>query len=80
MAYARRSTKRRTPTSRYRATARRSFTATRGKRKTARRRASPSGGRTIRLVIEHAMPNDTQRPVILSAAADRKDRNQKRTF
>lgn len=80
MAYARRTTKRRTSSSRYRPAARRSFTATRGKRKTARKRASPSRDRVIKLVIEHAMSSDVQRPQLLMANADRKDKNAKRTF
>jgi len=80
MAYARRTTKRRTSSSRYRPAARRSFTATRGKRKTTRKRASAPRDRVIKLVIEHAMSGDVQRPQLLMANADRKDKNAKRTF
>lgn len=80
MAYARRSTKRRVSSSRYRPAARRSYTATRRKRAAPRKRASSAGGRTIKLVIEHAMSGEIQRPQLLMANADRSDKNKKRTF
>lgn len=80
MAYARRSTKRRVSSSRYRPAARRSHTATRRKRAASKRRASARRGQTIKLVIEHSMPNDIQRPQLLTSEADKKDKNQRRTF
>ena len=80
MAYARRATKRRTSSTRYRPAARRSYTATRSKRKAPRKRASSAGGRTIRLVIEHMQSGEVQRPQLLMANADRADKNKKRTF
>ena len=80
MAYARRSTKRRSSSSRYRPAARRSYTATRRKRAPARKRASSSRGQIVKLVIEHTMPNDVQRPQLLMANADKADRNKKKTF
>lgn len=80
MAYARRTTKRRISSSRYRAAARRSYTASRNKRKTTRKRASSAGGRTIRLVIEHMQSGEVQRPHVLMANADRADKNKKKTF
>lgn len=80
MAYARRTTKRRTSTSRYRPAARRSYTATRRKRAAPRKRASSAGGRTIRLVIEHMQSGEVQRPQLLMSNADRSDKNKKKTF
>lgn len=80
MAYARRrTTKRRSPTPRYRATARRSYTATRRRKSTARRSTGRSQ-QTVVLRIEHQQPSDIQRPMVLMAQADKKDRNQRRTF
>lgn len=80
MAYARRTTKRRISSTRYRPAARRSYTASRSKRKTTRKRASPAGGRTIRLVIEHMQSGEVQRPQLLMSNADRSDKNKKKTF
>lgn len=80
MAYARRSTKRRISSSRYRPAARRSYTASRSRRKASRKRASPAGGRTVRLVIEHMQSSEVQRPQLLMGNADRSDKNKKRTF
>lgn len=80
MAYARRSTSRRVSSSRYRPAARRSYTATRRKRAPARRRTSSARGQVVKLVIEHSMPSDIQRPALLTALADRKDKNKKKTF
>ena len=80
MAYARRATKRRTSSTRYRPAARRSYTATRRKRAATRKRASAPRDRVIKLVIEHAMSGEVQRPQLLMANADRGDKNKRKTF
>lgn len=80
MANARRRTKkRRSQTPRYSPTARRSYTATRRRKSTARSSTRRSQ-QTVVLRIEYQQPSDIQRPMVLMAQADKKDRNQKRTF
>ena len=82
MPYARRTTRRaparRTSYSRARAPARRVNT----RRSTARKgvRSTRSNGQTVRLVIEHSMPAEMQRPAMLVSQADRKEPNKKKTF
>lgn len=80
MAYARRSTSRRAPSSRYRPAARRSYTATRRKRAAPRKRTVARQPQTVRLVIEHIQSGEMQRPPVLMANADRGDKNKKKTF
>ena len=76
----RRSSKRKSSSSRYRASARRTYSATRRKRAPARGWASSARGQVVKLVIEHTMPSEVQRPAFLMANADRADRNKKKTF
>ena len=80
MGYVRRPRVRRLSSSRYRPAARRSYTATRRKRAAPRKRASAPRERVVKLVIEHAMSGEIQRPQLLMANADRSDKNKKRTF
>lgn len=87
MPYGRRSSKRRSSSSRRSSYSRGSYSGSRNYSAPRRKRGSAKRGlsgrqrqQVVKLVIEHMMPTDMQRPQLVQPAADVHDKNKKKTF